>query len=132
VIAHFRYRARLTGLSLLPKITFPGKRRLVRRDRFEGEGDDAHGLPYPTNGLEPHIDALTMEIRHDRHHGGLCCKIGINRMRKWLSDQQRPNPVSTRAGASHTSGVRWPIRTRGARAAVFLLASWSRTGQDAS
>jgi hypothetical protein len=46
-----------------------------------------------------------MEIRHDRHHGGLCCKIGINRMRKWLSDQQRPNPVSTRAGASHTSGV---------------------------
>ncbi|HLH67595.1 MAG TPA: superoxide dismutase [Candidatus Dormibacteraeota bacterium] len=26
-------------------------------------------LPYPTNALEPHIDALTMEIHHDRHHG---------------------------------------------------------------
>jgi Fe-Mn family superoxide dismutase len=25
-------------------------------------------LPYPTNALEPHIDALTMEIHHDRHH----------------------------------------------------------------
>lgn len=25
-------------------------------------------LPYPTNVLEPHIDARTMEIHHDRHH----------------------------------------------------------------
>lgn len=26
-------------------------------------------LPYPNDALEPHIDALTMEIHHDRHHG---------------------------------------------------------------
>ncbi|SEM67992.1 superoxide dismutase [Lihuaxuella thermophila] len=25
-------------------------------------------LPYEFNALEPHIDALTMEIHHDRHH----------------------------------------------------------------
>ncbi len=25
-------------------------------------------LDYPTNALEPHIDAKTMEIHHDRHH----------------------------------------------------------------
>jgi len=25
-------------------------------------------LPYPSNALEPHIDALTMEIHHDKHH----------------------------------------------------------------
>ncbi|MBL7706454.1 MAG: superoxide dismutase [Taibaiella sp.] len=25
-------------------------------------------LPYAFNALEPHIDALTMEIHHDRHH----------------------------------------------------------------
>jgi Fe-Mn family superoxide dismutase len=25
-------------------------------------------LPYATNALEPHIDAQTMEIHHDRHH----------------------------------------------------------------
>jgi Fe-Mn family superoxide dismutase len=25
-------------------------------------------LAYPANALEPHIDALTMEIHHDRHH----------------------------------------------------------------
>jgi superoxide dismutase, Fe-Mn family len=26
-------------------------------------------LPYPKEALEPHIDALTMEIHHDKHHG---------------------------------------------------------------
>ncbi len=26
-------------------------------------------LPYAFNALEPHIDAMTMEIHHDRHHG---------------------------------------------------------------
>src|SRR5690349_8771041 len=25
-------------------------------------------LPYPNNALEPHIDALTMKIHHDKHH----------------------------------------------------------------
>jgi superoxide dismutase, Fe-Mn family len=25
-------------------------------------------LPYPTDALEPHIDARTMELHHDRHH----------------------------------------------------------------
>ncbi|GIW73531.1 MAG: superoxide dismutase [Mn] [Phycisphaerales bacterium] len=27
-------------------------------------------LPYPTNALEPHIDARTMEIHHGKHHQG--------------------------------------------------------------
>jgi Fe-Mn family superoxide dismutase len=26
-------------------------------------------LPYPASALEPHIDARTMELHHDRHHG---------------------------------------------------------------
>src|ERR1700686_2965804 len=26
-------------------------------------------LTYPTNAFEPHIDARTMEIHHDKHHG---------------------------------------------------------------
>ena len=25
-------------------------------------------LPFPTNALEPHIDAKTMEIHHGKHH----------------------------------------------------------------
>jgi superoxide dismutase, Fe-Mn family len=27
-------------------------------------------LPYAPNALEPHIDKMTMEIHHDKHHGG--------------------------------------------------------------
>jgi superoxide dismutase, Fe-Mn family len=27
-------------------------------------------LPYANNALEPHIDGRTMEIHHDKHHGG--------------------------------------------------------------
>lgn len=27
-------------------------------------------LPYPADALEPHIDKMTMEIHHDKHHGG--------------------------------------------------------------
>src|SRR5204862_627046 len=26
-------------------------------------------LPYPKDALEPHFDAQTMEIHHDKHHG---------------------------------------------------------------
>lgn len=32
-------------------------------------------LPYPKDALEPHIDARTMEIHHDKHHGGYTSKL---------------------------------------------------------
>mgnify|MGYP000876747558 FL=1 len=32
-------------------------------------------LPYDYNALEPHIDAQTMEIHHNRHHGGYVKKL---------------------------------------------------------
>lgn len=32
-------------------------------------------LPYANNALEPHIDAQTMEIHHDRHHNGYVTKV---------------------------------------------------------
>lgn len=32
-------------------------------------------LPYPKDALEPHIDALTMEIHHDRHHATYVTKV---------------------------------------------------------
>ncbi len=33
-------------------------------------------LPYPNDALEPHIDAKTMEIHHDKHHGTYATKLG--------------------------------------------------------
>ena len=32
-------------------------------------------LPYPNDALEPHIDAQTMEIHHDKHHKGYTDKL---------------------------------------------------------
>lgn len=32
-------------------------------------------LPYAFDALEPHIDAKTMEIHHDKHHGGYTKKL---------------------------------------------------------
>ncbi len=32
-------------------------------------------LPYDKNALEPHIDAKTMEIHHDKHHAGYTKKL---------------------------------------------------------
>jgi Fe-Mn family superoxide dismutase len=39
-------------------------------------------LPYQTNALEPSIDALTMEIHHDRHH-----KAYVDNLNKALEGQ---------------------------------------------
>ncbi|MCC6492182.1 MAG: superoxide dismutase [Pirellulales bacterium] len=32
-------------------------------------------LPYPKNALEPHIDAMTMEIHHGKHHATYVAKL---------------------------------------------------------
>jgi len=32
-------------------------------------------LPYPKEALEPYIDALTMEIHHDKHHGAYVTNV---------------------------------------------------------
>ncbi|HVU32469.1 MAG TPA: Fe-Mn family superoxide dismutase [Opitutaceae bacterium] len=39
-------------------------------------------LPYANNALEPHIDARTMEIHHDKHHGAY-----VNNVNNALKDQ---------------------------------------------
>ena len=41
------------------------RRRARRRDAVRST---LPPLNYPFNALEPHIDAKTMEIHHDRHH----------------------------------------------------------------
>jgi Fe-Mn family superoxide dismutase len=44
-------------------------------------------LPYPTNALEPHIDARTMEIHHDKHHAAYVTNVNAALEGKGLPDQ---------------------------------------------
>src|ERR1700758_858069 len=44
-------------------------------------------LPYPFNALEPHIDAQTMEIHHDKHHAAYVNNVNaaLEKHSEWAS-----------------------------------------------
>ncbi len=44
-------------------------------------------LPYDFNALEPYIDAQTMEIHHDKHHGGYTKKLNAALEKDGISDK---------------------------------------------
>jgi superoxide dismutase, Fe-Mn family len=44
-------------------------------------------LPYPANALEPHIDARTMEIHHDKHHAAYVTNVNAALEGKGLPEQ---------------------------------------------
>jgi superoxide dismutase, Fe-Mn family len=59
--------------------------RLAPTSRFTEETSMAFSLPnlpYPPNALEPHIDTMTMEIHHGRHH-----KTYVDNLNKALDGQ---------------------------------------------
>jgi superoxide dismutase, Fe-Mn family len=44
-------------------------------------------LPYPNNALEPHIDARTMEIHHDKHHAAYVNNVNAALEGKGVAEQ---------------------------------------------
>ena len=46
-------------------------------------------LPYPNNALEPHIDAKTMEIHHDKHHNTYLTNLN-NALKDHPDHQNKP------------------------------------------
>jgi Fe-Mn family superoxide dismutase len=54
------------ALSSIPGNTMASK--MMKRRRKEGKEYVLPELEYPFDGLEPHIDAMTVEIHHDKHH----------------------------------------------------------------
>jgi Fe-Mn family superoxide dismutase len=44
-------------------------------------------LPYPNNALEPHIDARTMEIHHDKHHAAYVNNVNAALEGKGIAEQ---------------------------------------------
>ncbi|MEQ9617341.1 MAG: superoxide dismutase [Phycisphaerales bacterium] len=53
-------------------------------------------LPYPKDALEPHFDAVTMEIHHDRHHKGYVDKANAALEGTPLADLECPFDVCSR------------------------------------
>ncbi len=44
-------------------------------------------LPYPADALEPHIDAQTMQIHHDKHHGAYVKNVNAALEGKGVAEQ---------------------------------------------
>jgi Fe-Mn family superoxide dismutase len=68
-------------------------------------------LPYPTNALEPHIDAKTMEIHHGRHH-----KAYVDNLNKALAGTDwltRPIDEVCRNLEKVPANVRTAVRNNG-------------------
>jgi len=55
-------------------------------------------LPYPSNALEPHFDAVTMEIHHGRHHKAYVDKANAALEGTALADCECPWEVCARLG----------------------------------
>jgi Fe-Mn family superoxide dismutase len=69
-------------------------------------------LPYPKNALEPYIDALTMDIHHDRHH-----KTYVDNLNKAIAGhadlESRPLDSLLKDLSSVPDAVRTGVRNNG-------------------
>jgi Fe-Mn family superoxide dismutase len=63
-------------------------------------------LPYPKNALEPHIDAQTMEIHHDKHHAAY-----VNNVNKAIAGKADLEKKSVEELIINLSAVPEDIRT---------------------
>jgi Fe-Mn family superoxide dismutase len=81
---------------------------------------DLPELPYAENALEPHIDARTMGIHHDKHHGGYTSKLnaaieGTDMEGKSIEDILRrgpdklPTAVRNNGGGYANHALFWEI-----------------------
>ncbi len=69
-------------------------------------------LPYPFDALEPHIDARTMEIHHDKHHGTYVEKLNAA-LQKAPDFQNKPIEELVRALERVPEDVRTAVRNNG-------------------
>ncbi len=63
-------------------------------------------LPYPKDALEPHIDAQTMEIHHDKHHAAY-----VNNLNKAIAGKPDLEKRTIHELISHLDSIPQEIRT---------------------
>lgn len=76
-------------------------------------------LPYANSALEPHIDAQTMEIHHDKHHAGYTSKLndaiaGTDLEGKSIEDilkniSQHSGAVRNNGGGFYNHSLFWTV-----------------------
>lgn len=101
---------KLQALTIINK----HERRSVLMGKFE-----LPNLPYDINALEPYIDAKTMEIHHDKHHGTYVSKlndaiagtdmekVSLEELLKFVS--KRPVAVRNNGGGHYNHTMFWEI-----------------------
>jgi len=66
-------------------------------------------LPYPTNALEPHIDAKTMEIHHGKHHAAYVNNLN-NAIKGHADLESKPAADLIKNLAAVPEAIRTPVR----------------------
>jgi Fe-Mn family superoxide dismutase len=69
-------------------------------------------LPYPFDALEPHIDAKTMEIHHDKHHGTYVARLNAA-LEKAPAFQNKPIDEILRSLDKIPKDVQTAVRNHG-------------------
>jgi len=85
-------------------------------------------LPYPYDALEPYIDARTMEIHHDKHHGTYVAKLN-EALEQWPAGQEKTleellsnlemapeavrQAVRNHGGGHFNHSIFWPLMKKG-------------------
>lgn len=89
-------------------------------------------LPYATNALEPHIDSMTMEIHHGKHHNAYVTNLnnaiaGTDAESKSIEDickniSQYPMAVRNNGGGHYNHSLFWSILSANGGAPAGKLA----------
>lgn len=69
-------------------------------------------LPYPTNALEPHIDAKTMEIHHGKHHATYVTNLN-KALESAPNDAGKPAEQLIANLTALPENIRGPVRNNG-------------------
>jgi len=99
---------RTAGLATAGALVLNGSKfSLAKGLLMDGPAFSLAPLPYAFNALEPHIDALTMEIHHDRHH-----KAYVDNFNKALTENKITEPSLEKILAS-VSTMPMAVRNNG-------------------
>lgn len=100
------------GLSLLAASGLLGAQRPCAAELQQNGPFTLPSLPYAVDALEPHIDARTMEIHHDKHHQTYV--TNLNQALKAQDDQHGKSIENLLSGlASLPETIRTAVRNNG-------------------